>query len=160
MSTYLLPTAVIAIVGAGVVTGLLFAFSNFVMKALADMPSEQGMFAMQRINERILNPIFFLLFFGTPLACAVLVIIAMGNTALRGNSWLIWGAVFYLIGPFGITIARNVPLNNELASVVPKEADSFWPQYQRDWQFWNHIRSYLGVVSIACMALGAAKLGL
>lgn len=160
MSSYLLLAVVVAIVGAGVVTGLLFAFSNFVMKALADMPPEQGMFAMQRINQRILNPIFFLLFFGTPLACGVLLIIAIGNNALPGYSWLMWGAGLYLVGPFGITISRNVPLNNELAGLVPNEADSFWPLYQRDWQFWNHIRSYLGVISIACMALGAAKVGI
>ena len=33
---------VASIVGAGLVTGLLFAFSNFVMRALADLPPEKG----------------------------------------------------------------------------------------------------------------------
>ena len=160
VSSYLLPTAVSAIVGAGMVTGLLFAFSNFVMKALADMPSAQGMFAMQRINERILNPIFFVLFFGTPVACVVLVVLAMGSAPSAGRSWLMLGAVLYIVGPFGITIARNVPLNNKLASIRPHETDAFWPRYQRVWQFWNHVRSYVGASSVACMAIGTARLAL
>ena len=33
---------VAAIAGAGMVTGLLFAFSNFIMRALAELPSEHG----------------------------------------------------------------------------------------------------------------------
>jgi uncharacterized membrane protein len=41
---------VMAITGAGLITGLLFSFSNFVMRALADLPNDKGMFAMQRVN--------------------------------------------------------------------------------------------------------------
>ena len=67
----------LAILGAGIVTGLLFAFSNFVMTALARLPEEHGMFAMQQINEKIINPIFLLFFLGTPGLCIVLAIGAL-----------------------------------------------------------------------------------
>ena len=63
---------VLAITGAALVTGLLFAFSTCVMRALADLPNESGMFAMQRINEAILNPLFLTVFIGTPLLCVVI----------------------------------------------------------------------------------------
>jgi hypothetical protein len=51
MTGYLDIVVPLAITGAGVVTGLLFAFSNFVISSLAELPNDKGMYAMQRINE-------------------------------------------------------------------------------------------------------------
>jgi uncharacterized membrane protein len=51
--------------GCGLVAGLFFAFSNFVMKSLARLPSDQGIAAMQNINVDVLNRWFFVVFFGT-----------------------------------------------------------------------------------------------
>lgn len=48
---YLL-TAVAAL-GSGLVAGIFFAFSNFVMKALARVPPAQGIGAMQSINVAV-----------------------------------------------------------------------------------------------------------
>ena len=50
--------ALLACVGAGTVGGVFFAFSTFVMKALAQLPARQGIAAMQRINVVVLNPLF------------------------------------------------------------------------------------------------------
>ena len=41
----------IAALGSGLVAGIFFAFSNFVMKALARVPPAQGVAAMQSINS-------------------------------------------------------------------------------------------------------------
>lgn len=158
MDGFLGPIVVMAIVGAGVVTGLLFAFSNFVMRALSELPAEQGMFAMQCINEKIINPVFFLFFFGTPFASGLILALSFGDIDSSAYAALVMGSVLYLIGPFGITLLRNVPLNNRLAGRHPDEAASVWPEYQKAWQFWNHIRTYIGIASIACMAVGAAHL--
>jgi uncharacterized membrane protein len=43
-------------IGAGIIGGVFFAFSVFVMKALAALPPHQGIGAMQRINVTVLNP--------------------------------------------------------------------------------------------------------
>ena len=51
-------------VGAGLVGGVFFAFSAFVMKALAELPAAQGIQAMQRINVVVLNPLFLGVFVG------------------------------------------------------------------------------------------------
>ena len=154
MIEYLNEIVIFAIVGAGVVTGLLFAFSNFVMRALADLPAEHGMFAMQRINEKILNPIFFVLFFGTPLLCAVTVFSVFDTLNEPGYVMLFWGAVAYLVGPFGITLMFNVPLNNKLAATPRVGAEVEWPDYRQKWQRWNHIRTYIGILSIFFLAAG------
>ena len=147
----------LAITGAGVVTGLLFAFSNFVMSALADLPNEKGMYAMQRINEDILNPIFFAFFFGTPILCLLIIALTALESAADGHRLLIAGAICYLAGPFGITVLFNVPLNNELMQAGPDEANDAWPSYMKRWQRWNHIRTYVGVVSIVLLSFGIAN---
>ena len=57
---YLL-TFVVAL-GSGLVAGIFFAFSNFVMKALGCVPPAQGIAAMQSINAVVLNRWFFAVF--------------------------------------------------------------------------------------------------
>jgi len=143
-----------SILGSGLITGLLFAFSNFVMRALADLPPDKGMFAMQRINEKIINPIFMIFFFGTPILCLVIVFACGQNINEPGSFYLLMGALAYLIGPFGITMLFNVPLNNLLARTNAPDADKVWPMYQKKWQRWNHIRTYIGVISIVLMTVG------
>ena len=143
-----------AITGAGVITGLLFAFSNFVMRALADLPNDKGMFAMQRVNEKILNPVFLFLFLGTPILCVLIAFKSAMQLDSSGSLFLLIGALSYLIGPFGITMLFNVPLNNKLAEAERSDADEAWPAYQKQWQRWNHFRTYIGVVSIVLLAAG------
>jgi uncharacterized membrane protein len=158
MSILITIIIVAAISGAGLVTGLLFAFSNFALSALSDLPSDKGMFAMQQINKKIINPIFLVIFMGTPIFCSVIVV----NFGLiinePGSLFLLLGAIAYLIGPFGITVLFNVPLNNLLARTDVSDADKVWPTYQKKWQWWNHIRTYIGVVSIVFMTIGLSSI--
>jgi uncharacterized membrane protein len=135
----------------------VFAFSNFVMSALADLPNDKGMFAMQRINEDILNPIFFVFFVGTPVLCLLIIALAALEPAPGGRPLLLAGAIGYLAGPFGITVLFNVPLNNKLAQAEVDEANDAWPRYRQRWQRWNHIRTYIGILSIALLSFGLAS---
>jgi len=158
MSGFITNIIIAAILGAGLVTGLLFAFSNFVMRALADLPPDKGMFAMQRINEKIINPIFLVLFLGTPILCAIIAVYSGLKMNEPGSLSLIVGALAYIAGPFGITVLFNVPLNNRLARADVSAADEIWTMYQKKWQRWNHIRTYIGVASILCMAIGLGRI--
>ena len=147
---------VAASVGAGLVTGLLFAFSNFVMQALAEVPAAEGMRVMQRVNERIINPVFVVLFLGTPALCAIIAVGSLLNWNLGRSSVLLAGALLYLAGPFGITMLFNVPLNNRLARIESPDDVEFWASYQVRWQRWNHVRTILGVCSMGLLAAGLA----
>ncbi|MCM3564279.1 DUF1772 domain-containing protein [Hydrogenophaga intermedia] len=155
MPTLLQLAAIAALVGAGLITGLLFAFSLVVMRALLELPPEEGMSTMQRINVLIVRPLFLLPFLGTALLCVLL-----GGGALwqggAGAIALAAGALAYLLGPLGITTAFNVPLNNRLARVDLREAQVLWPRYAHDWLRWNHVRTALGALSIALLAWGLA----
>jgi uncharacterized membrane protein len=144
--------AIFAAVGCGLIGGLLFAFSNFVMKALSQQPPENGIRAMQAINVFILNPLFLIVFLGTALASVFLVVAAVLQRSHLLTPWLLGGCVLYLVGTFGITILFNVPLNDKLASLDPFTADAaqFWPVYLSTWLKWNHVRT---VASLAAATL-------
>jgi len=49
--------------GAGLVAGIFFAFSAFIMSALGRLSPAGGISAMQSINVVVLNPLFFAVFF-------------------------------------------------------------------------------------------------
>ena len=67
----------VAVLGCALVAGIFFTFSNFVMSALGQLPSKQGIAGMQAINVTVLNPWFFAVFFGTAAACVLIAIRAI-----------------------------------------------------------------------------------
>lgn len=141
-------------IGAGLIAGAFFAFSNFVMKALAQLPAEQGAAAMQRINVTVLNPVFLTIFMGTALVAVVCTIAAFFPWSPTRSLTLIAAGVSYAVGTFGVTMHFNVPRNNKLARMDSESSDAraYWPIYLREWLFWNHIRTIAGVVSAVCAA--------
>jgi uncharacterized membrane protein len=138
--------------GCGLMAGVFFAFSAFVMKALARLPPAQGIAAMQSINVRAVTPWFMTAFFGTAALCVLLVIVAVLRWSEPGAVWLLVGSLLYLVGSIGVTMAFNVPRNNALAAVAPGSAEgaSLWARYVTDWTAWNHVRTG------ACLAAAAA----
>jgi uncharacterized membrane protein len=140
-----------AAVGCGLVAGIFFAFSSFVMAGLGRLPSEHGIAVMNSINVTVINPSFFLAFFGTGLACVAL---AIGSIfwwdQVSGKLLLAAGAI-YLVGCIGVTMAFNVPLNNALAAVAPgtPEAAALWPHYLDRWTAWNTVRTAAPLASAA-----------
>src|SRR5262245_28114720 len=88
----------LAALGSGIMAGLFFAFSTFVMQALAKRPAPVGIAAMQSINATILNPIFFSVFFGTALLSLVLGLLALLGWNEAGSGWRCAGALLYLLG--------------------------------------------------------------
>lgn len=145
---------VATIVGSGLVTGLLFAFSLVVMRALRELPAATGMAVMQRINVLIVNPLFLLLFLGTALLSVALLIVVLRGAPAAGGGWLLAGAACYLLGPLGVTVCFNVPLNNRLAARTATEAAEAWPAFVRPWLAWNHVRSAIGTAGIGALAAG------
>jgi len=123
----------VAALGSGLVAGIFFAFSNFVMRALARIP--HGIAAMQSINIVVLNGWFFAVFFGTAVCCLALAISSFVRWQKPGAGYLLVGSLLYLIGTILVTIACNVPLNDALAAVDPSSADAgrVWTNYLKNW---------------------------
>ncbi len=133
----------ISVLGSALVAGVFFAFSTFVMPALAKRPPAEGIAAMQAINIVVVRSGFVAVFLATALTAAVLALAAVANLAdARAFHWLA-GAILYAGGTFLLTIGRNVPLNDALADVDPASAQgaAVWSRYLTDWTWWNTVRT-------------------
>jgi uncharacterized membrane protein len=139
--------------GCGLMAGVFFAFSAFVMNALARPPPAEGIAAMQSINIAVINPWFFAAFFGTAAACIALAVISVLSWREPGSGWLVMASALYLAGTFLVTIVFNVPLNDALAAVDAKsaEAASLWSLYLPRWTAWNHVRTGAALAALASL---------
>jgi uncharacterized membrane protein len=149
------PLMLVAALGCGLVAGVFFAFSTFVMPALARLQPPQGIAAMQSINITAINPLFMTAIFGTAVACIFLLISSLSNWYQSGAIYLLVGSLLYLVGTLGVTIAFNVPMNDALAKVEPGSTDgaSLWASYLVNWTFWNHVRTITALAAAASLAI-------
>ncbi len=149
-----------ALLGCGVMAGLFFAFSNFVMRALSRLPPSGAVAAMNAINVEIVNPLFLFLFVGTPAACLFLVIHAVLWAKAAGTVFLLSGGIVYLVGTLGVTAVFNVPRNNALARVDPAgpAAADAWREFVGPWLGWNHVRSVASLLAAVLLGCGFAEL--
>ena len=141
----------VAAIGCGLVGGIFFAFSTFVMAALGRLPSDHGIAAMNSINVTVINPLFFLAFFGTGLLCLLLIAGSYFWWDHVSGKLVLAAAVIYLAGSIGVTMAFNVPLNNALAAarLGTPEAATLWSLYLDKWTAWNTVRTVAPLVSAA-----------
>jgi uncharacterized membrane protein len=124
------------------VGGIFFTFSSFVMKALARLPSAEGIAAMQSINVVVLNPSFLGTFVGTA-------VLSLGAGGLAWTGWgrpsapfFLAGAMFYLVGTSTDPGARDV-----------------WQRYLGRWTMWNHFRTAAAMIAALLYSLGLIQNG-
>jgi uncharacterized membrane protein len=142
--------------GCGLMAGVYFAFSVFIMRALDQLGPAAGAAAMNAVNTVILRSLFMPLFLLTSLASLVLAIIGLfcqpGASALLQFA----GGVIYFLGMFIVTMVFNVPLNNQLQASRAHDVEAHWQRYMRAWVRWNHLRT---LASLAASALFIVALG-
>ncbi len=133
----------VAALGCGLVAGVFFAFSTFVMPALARLQPAQGIAAMQSINITAINPLFMTALFGTAAICLFLSVFSLPKWHQLSSAYLLVGSLLYIIGTVLVTIAFNVPLNDALGRVEPSSAEgaNLWGSYLANWTAWNHVRT-------------------
>jgi uncharacterized membrane protein len=145
----LLGLTLLSVLGCGLVAGVFFAFSTFVMKALARVTPAQGIAVMQSINITVINPWFMTAFLGTTAVCATVAVLSLLRWSEAGAVHLLSGTLLYMIGTFLVTIVFNVPRNNALAAVDPASAVGarVWTSYISRWTAWNHVRTAAALVA-------------
>lgn len=145
--------------GCGLMAGVFFAFSAFVMNALAQLQPALGIAAMQSINITVINPLFMGVFLGTAAACIFLAVSSLLKWHQPGAAYLLVGSLLYLVGTVLATIVFNVPLNNALARVEPSSTDgaNLWVSYLANWTIWNHIRTAAALAAAALLTIALGK---
>ena len=148
--------AVVAILGSAMIGGVFFAFSSFVMKALARLPSSEGIVAMQSINVVVLNRSFLGVFMGTTVVSVLVAVLAITGWAMPSAPFFLAGALAYVAGTFLVTGLGNVPMNDQLAAVSASDpmAVAVWDQYLDRWTLLNTIRTV--AAAAAALAQGAS----
>ncbi len=143
-------------ISSGLSAGIFFAFSTFVMKALAQQPPAQGIATMQSINITVINPWFMVAFLGPAVACIFLTISLLLQWHQPGTIYWLAGSLLYLIGTIGVTFACNIPLNDALAIVTPDSAEgtTLWARFLTDWVFWNHVRTVAALLAAILFTIG------
>ena len=141
-----------ATIGTGLVAGVFFAFSTFVMPGLRRAPEQAGLQAMQGINAAAPNPLFMLVLLGTAGVC-----VALGGRSLLhldepGATLRLAGSAVYLAGIL-LTIAWHVPHNDALATVDPSSAEGVraWNRYYGPWTLLNHVRTLTSIGGFALL---------
>ena len=138
--------------------GFFFAWSVSVILGTQKVSDYTYLESMQSINREILNPAFFIVFFGSLITLII-------NTCLQFNNkpvfWLVLAStIIYLIGTFGVTAFGNVPLNNELDtlninSIILKELENFRTYYESTWNHYHSIRTISGMISFILLLISS-----
>jgi len=138
-------------IGCGLIAGLYFAFSTFIMTALGRIDQAPGIAAMNAINVDILRCVFLPLFLLTTLTSAGLLLAGGLDWRAPGSLAMIAGGLLYVIGMVIVTMVFNVPLNDALAAVDGDgpEAAAVWRRYLSDWTMWNHVRTVASTLATA-----------
>ena len=155
----LVPLTVIAATAAGLVGGVFFVFSTFVMQGLNRLRASESVRAMQAVNVTAVTPPFMALLFGTALLAAVLLVDAIVRWGEAGAGYQVAGAVLYGV-PIALTGGYHVPRNNALATVDPDApgTEAAWRRYATEWTRANHLRTAASAAScvmfiLACRAV-------
>jgi len=138
----------------GLMAGIYFTFSVFIMKSLAELPAFQAAQAMNKINDVIVNTLFLPVFFGSVFLYAGLIVWQFADWH-SGSLSLVMAAVIYIVGMFLVTAFGNVPLNNRLKESEENEHELLlvWSYYLHKWTRLNHLRTISCIVSLALLGI-------
>ena len=135
----------------GLSAGFFYAWSVSVIPGTQNVINTTYLETMQSINRAILNPAFFLIFFGS------IVFLSIGSIyQFHTNKITFWlmltASATYLIGTVGVTALGNVPLNNQLdllnlSELTSDKLTQFRKFYENKWNRLHFIRTFFAVCS-------------
>ena len=154
-----------AVILTGLSAGLFYAWQVSVIPGTKRVVDLTYLETMQSINRAILNPAFFIIFFGSLILLSI-----SGIYQFHSNKWvfglMLASSITYLIGTFGVTVFGNIPLNNQLDAMRITEtgaqkAAEFRQFYETNWNRLHLIRTVFAVLSfllaVAALFIQARK---
>jgi uncharacterized membrane protein len=152
---------------SGLIAGLYYAFHVAFVPALRAMDPRGHIKAMQELNQRIKNPVFFVTFFGPSL---FLPLAAYLHRDTPQFVWLVVASLLHIFGGIGVTVGGNIPLNEALDKVAinqisDAEAERIRQDFQgagTPWMRFHYVRTITTTVAtalilIVCLSKMASK---
>jgi uncharacterized membrane protein len=146
-----------SVVLTGLSAGLFYAWSVSVIPGTQRVADVTYLQTMQSINKAILNPAFYLIFFGSIVFLSIASIYEIHTRSL--TFWLLlFSSILYLVGTIGVTGLGNVPLNNQLdiltlAEMQKDKIEEFRKLYEVNWNRLHMVRTVFAVVSFILTVL-------
>ena len=141
------------------ISGILYGFSDFIMRALNRLPSRLATDAMNAINISVYRSFFIVLFMLLPITSVILAITSVLMNGWSESAFVLSAGVVYIIGMFAVTGRGNVPLNELLKSkAFNKNDEDIWNKYYVRWTRLNTLRCVLGVISSLLFVIAAYQL--
>ncbi len=149
-----------ALLSTGLMAGIFFTWTNAVTPGLGKLVDIEYLKAFQAMNRSILNPTFFVIFWGAaaiPLLTTVISYKAQSGTVF----WLLTAAVIiYVLGVVVVTMAGNIPLNNlleqtnlEIAS--PTDMEALRNHFERPWNVLNWVRTFASTIAFILLLIAS-----
>lgn len=154
----------LAVITTAMSAGLFYAWTISVVPGLKNIPTKSYLEALQSMNRAILNPGFFVIFFGS-LVLMILSVYFQFRVQINLTFWLIVaGSIFYLIGTVGVTIFGNVPLNETLDGaninvLNPDDLENLRASIESKWNRLNIVRTIFSVLAFIILLLGILSNG-
>ncbi|RZJ55035.1 MAG: DUF1772 domain-containing protein [Flavobacterium sp.] len=161
MGTFIMDTKTITLLLATLFTGLLagifFTWGNAVTPGIGRLDDVNYLKAFQNMNRTIINPLFFIIFFGPILFCL------LSGYFNKSNSFVFWliisAGIIYFVGVFLLTMLGNVPLNEmldktDLSNITLENAAHLRSKFETKWNNFHLIRIIASVVSFILLIIG------
>jgi len=145
----------------GLSAGLFYAWQVSVIPGTRKLSDLGYLESMQSMNREILNPWFFIIFFG-PMVMMIVSSFGLFKTDHdQGFIWVFVATIIYIVGLIGITAFGNVPMNNtldaiDLSKLTLEQLRETRLAYETKWNQYHLIRTAFSVISFALL-LWASK---
>lgn len=151
---------VVATIMTGLTAGLLFAFARSVMPGLGATDDRIFVAAFQAMDRAIINPLFLVVFVGSPLVTALTVLLNLGVDQ-RSVLWWAVAALVLSMTTLAITRVVHLPLNAVIqAAGNPDQISDLAAVRQRfesRWVRWNIIRAVTSTAALGCLTVALAR---
>jgi len=142
----------------GLSAGFFYAWAVSVIPGTRRISDASYLETMQHINRAILNPAFFIVFFGSPILLTLSTLLQYRVGQGPTFWWLLLALLLQVLGTFGVTILGNVPLNENLDEILLSHLDeeqlkTLRKHYEGPWNRWHMVRTVASVASFLMLVI-------
>lgn len=145
------------IVLTGLSAGLCFNWYNTITPGIGRLDAQDYLMSFQQMNRTILNPLFFIVFFG-PSVLGLISLYWFKDSPGTLMWLLVLATAIYFFGVVLVTIFGNVPLNEmldkvDLNTASPEKLGQLRESFELKWNRLHLIRTISSIISFLLLLL-------